>query len=225
MYNIDNSKSDMFYVYDHIKERYVFSGNKRELIAFIANTARNTHYKDTSRWEFSAFDEVNMTLNDVTKYYEYFYPTFNLWKHYENPLSGNWIWRVKTFVRVLTVFDGYFRIIDIRDFREDVIKFILSGDKVLRRRYKSKRQSRRYHSDFRYRHKMPRTVRILRENSIPEYKEYKRKTLKNIPEYDNDCMRRISCSWKDQRKYKKQWMHKAKAHDTVSIRKDFFPEE
>ena len=45
-----------------------------------------------------------------------------------------------------------------------------------------------------------------------------KKDKDRIKGWDRNYHRLCSCNWKDQTKYKKQWMHKAKAKDCNTIR-------
>ena len=54
-----------------------------------------------------------------------------------------------------------------------------------------------------------------------DLRNYKIRDIEDYPsglELQDDKGRRISSCWKDQKKYKKQWMHKIKANNANSIR-------
>lgn len=197
--NID--KTNNFYYYDHEKNSHIYIGGKIEFLSYLSGFFRDTEYKDTERWDWSILREQNVTMND----------TF--------VIEDNYYLRGKTF------YDGDYRIIDIRDYYVEAIAFYKNNISVSRHyvRFYRKRNYRTFHSGNHMRHKMPKTARIIRMNSDIEMKEFKRGTNKLLPRYWDDKGRRVSSCWKDQKKYKKQWMHKINSKDCKSIR--YFEEE
>lgn len=57
---------------------------------------------------------------------------------------------------------------------------------------------------------MPRTARLIRMYKNPEYKDFNRGTMKGIPIWWDDKIRRTQKSWKEQTKNRYQWQKKAK---------------
>lgn len=195
MYN-NFDKTNTFYYYDHKTKKHHFIGDKTYLIEYLSSFFKDTEYKDTSRWYWEILYNQNLTMNDTV------------------------FMEQKYFLRDITFYDGENRIIDIRDYLQDAISFYKSGYCIKYHPiiYFTKRNWRKYHSGNHCRHNMPKTARILRMDAPVEMKEFKRGTKKELPRYWDDKGRRVSSCWKDQRKYKKQWMHTIKANNTNSIR-------
>lgn len=206
MYNIYN-KSNIFYCYNHQYQRYTLIGNRDDFIAYIAKDIKDTYFSDSSRWIYSILDEQNLTMKDIRK--EFYYVS------HDAPVRQN------ICLRNLTFYDGYYRIVNVEDFSYEVIKFIKENKSVKVKTYKSNYTSRHYHSGNHERHKFPRVSRIMKYDLTPEMKPFIRVTKKRLPKYYDDVYRRVSTSWKDQNKDRKQWMHKIKAKDCDTIRKDF----
>lgn len=196
--NID--KTQTFYYFDHKKEKHICIGDRKDFISYLSKFFSDTEYKDTARWEWSILADQNVTTNDM------------------------FVIEEECYLRPLTFYDGDYRIIDVRDFYEEAVAFYKSNQNCSYRRYfHFKRNHRKYHSGNHMRHKMPKTARIIRMDSAVEMKEFSRKSKKTLPRYYDDKARRVSCSWKDQKKYKKQWMHKINGRNCDSIR--YYTEE
>lgn len=196
--NID--KTQTFYYFDHKKENHICIGDRKDFVSYLSKFFSDTEYKDTARWEWSILADQNVTMNDT------------------------FVIEEECYLRPLTFYDGDYRIIDVRDFYEEAVDFYKSNQSCSHRRYfHFKRNHRKYHSGNHMRHKMPKTARIIRMDSAVEIKEFSRKSKKTLPRYYDDKARRVSCSWKDQKKYKKQWMHKINSRNCDSIR--YYTEE
>lgn len=195
-YNFD--KTNTFYCYNHKTKEYFLIGTKTELLEYLSRFFKDTEYKDTSRWDWEILYNQNLTMNDTV-------------------LMGE-----SLYLREITFYDGENRIIDIRDYLQEVIQYYKSYKPKNYFSYvyrgKSRRQWRKFHSGNHSRHIMPKTIRILRMDAPIEMKCFKRGTKKELPRYWDDKGRRVSSCWKDQKKYKKQWMHKIKANNADSIR-------
>lgn len=191
MYDTYN-KSNIFYVYNHYTNTYSLIGDKEEFINYIAKNIKTYNYKDSSRWNISLLEEQNVTMQDTIT----------------NPIG---YWEHPEYVKCLrqkTFFDGYYRIIDIRNYLDDVIDYFKQNKTHYKKYYPKSWNSRHYHSGYQFKHKMPKTFRTRKINSIPEHKKFVRRRDKEFPNYWDDTNRRISCNWKDQYKCKKQWGHK-----------------
>lgn len=151
----------------------------------------------------SYLDEVNMTFNDT--------------KHitWGSKDEENYILRTYVFL------DPDNRIIDPRDYIEEIIK-ISKMDKPIRH-YRYYRYGEKNLPEFRkgpvpgtgvrhehrgsyFRH--PKTMNEKRQAAIVEYKEFvsPKRNVRNLPDAWNDDGRCRSKSWKDQSKKRKQWM-------------------
>lgn len=199
MYNTFD-KTNTFYYYNHHLNKHVLIGNKEQFISYLSQYFGDTEYFDTVRWSWSILNDQNVTMNDT-----YF-------------VEDNYYLRKQTF------YDGEYRIIDVRNYYVEAINYyqnhIYVRPNII---WGKKRKHRKYYSGNHMRNKMPRTSRIIRMNAPVEMKEFSRGTEKLLPKYWDDKGRRVSSCWKDQRKYKKQWMHKINSKNCDSIR--FWKEE
>ena len=190
MYQVNN-KSEDFYVIDVIEWAYISSRlSKKELISFIAKYQRNYQKHNNS---FLA--NYNATLEDL----EFIY------YHIGDELVS--YTRKKQYVIV----DGYFRIIDVRIFKEE-IKEEAEKQTSYFRTYRGPKFEYRNGPvpgtgklKFSRSHRQINIANERRQNCDPEHAPYvrsKRKT-KNLPSYDYRSRDR---SWKRQSKKRKQWM-------------------
>ena len=209
MYNIYD-KSNVFYVYNHQKNQTYLIGDRDEFINYLAKDIKTFGYKDKNRWTLSSLEDQNLTMNDTksipTGYYEY--PEY------------------KQYLRYLTFFDGYERIVNIKDYLNEAIDYLNKGKVHYTKRKSFYRNYQKHYSGNYFKNKMPQTFRTKRLNSILEYKKFVRQRDKEFPDYWDDTSRRISCNWKDQYKCKKQWGHKRHIDkNSLSIRNNFIEDD
>ena len=60
-----NYKIEVYYLYDHYKNKYIKIGNYNDLIRFIANNVNTHGYSDPVRWSIHYIDEQNITGKDL----------------------------------------------------------------------------------------------------------------------------------------------------------------
>ncbi len=190
-------KTNTFYCYNHRTNEHYFIGNREQFISYLSRYFKYTEYSDTIRWYWEIIDEQNVTMNDC---------------HF---VLDSYYLREKTF------YDGEYRIVDIRNYFEEAVFFYKNDIYIAPNKINhfKKRRYRKYYSGNHMRHHMPKTSRILRMDAPIEMKEFSRGTKKLLPRYLDDKGRRVSSSWKDQKKYKKQWMHKIDSKDCNTIRR------
>lgn len=201
MYNIFD-KSNVFYCYNHSTNTHSLIGDRNDFVNYIAKSIRTNDYNDTSRWYCSLLEDQNITMNDTIS----------------NPSGGYWQYpEYIKYLRQITYYDGYYRIVNIRDYLNEAFELI-KQDKIVykRKTYKKRYINRHYHCGNKFKNKMPKTMRTKRYNSIPDYKSFVRQRDKEFPNWWDDTSRRVSCCWKDQYKCKKQWGHKK--HITKNIK-------
>lgn len=174
-------------------------GNKDDLIYHIAKSADDFFFhfwKSPIDACFKRITEQNITKNDG-----------QLWK--EN--------------KIYHYFDSKGKTIDIRIFRDDAYKYVKKYGKPYDSSYKRnpKYQHRKRHNGIWYcNNKSSNVMGYVRKFHDEEMKPFLSKEDKeSMKGWNKNYWRQCSCNWKDQKKYKKQWMHKAKAKDCNTIRK------
>lgn len=195
MYN--TKKVTKFYIYNCWKEQYVYSCNTLdELIKYIAkfNYSPFLSKKNSNRF----INSFNCTLKDVEFVFD----------------------KNKYVLKEYTVFDENFRIIDIRQYKDEILSYdYLKRHKAkwatpaLEYKYEKTKPEfragpvpntgRRHHGSY---YRSPKTFAEIRENANPEYKEFVRKKRLYLPTTWDDLPKSYSKSWKDQSKKRKQWM-------------------
>ena len=205
---IENKNEVKIYLFDFHKNAYVREfENEEELINFLAKTY---HCSFFGEYRNPYIDSINMNGNDT----ETFYNIFDVIGH---------------TVRKYLFIDKNNRIIDVRKYKD----VVLERYKALREK-KEKDQENFWtslsHGDklyvydgTPYRYRMDpvphlirrrgcswlrhmRTTQELRQNSIPEYKEYVHSKRNYIPTLYDDIPRETQRCWKAQSKKRKQWM-------------------
>lgn len=221
MYNvIDNTK---YYLHDFQFDYYIKFDNEEKLIEEIAKgffyvhsvfdwdlTEKEKEKKknNSSRWKNIYFD--GLTLED-TNYF--------LMSEMRQYININLINEVAFYKRFL-FFDSRGCLVDVRKYKEQAIKlciqnkwlntsrFSWNGRHVLNKKRKKKSwRSGNYHGGRTHRTSYHSSVqKTIKQNHDPEHKEFVRRRDKEMERYGL-WHRDISCSWKDQTKDRKQWMH------------------
>ena len=195
MYN--TKKATKFYIYNCWKGQYVYDCNTLdELIVYIAKfNYRPFLGKRTCNHFLNSF---NCTLKDVEFAFD----------------KGEYA------LRKFTVLDENFRIIDVRQYKDQILSCdYLATHKArwktrtLEYKYEKTKPEfrggpvpmtgRRSHGSY---YRSPKTFAEIRENANPEYKEFVRKKRLYLPTTWDDIPKSYSRSWKDQSKKRKQWM-------------------
>ena len=113
------------------------------------------------------------------------------------------------------IYDKDLRVIDARDYIQDIDKELLSNF-WYRRNKKNKKNlpdfrrgpvpgtGHNYHWNIRVRH--PKTTAELRSNCIEEHKFFVRGKRRNLPTLYDDIFTKNGKSWKDCTRKRKQWM-------------------
>ena len=193
-----NKTERKYHIFDCIKNEYIASYDGLEkLIEGIAIKYNHTcWYND--RVGNCLLDEYNCTMCDTINHME---------------VAGG-----QQTLRRYVVFDDLFRIIDVRMYRKKILSY---GCHFRPRKYKPHSKAaydEKTKPEFRrgpvrgtggryghyYRH--PKTFAEIRNNSIPEYKQFVRKSRIELPTVWDDLVRNQSRCWKDQGKKRKQWM-------------------
>lgn len=199
MYKNDNKTK--YFIYDCISEKYITTcENFEELIAYIAKF-NYVPWWSSEKTENRFLEDYNCTMKDTNSCCDY---------------DDNF----HRYPRKYVVFDSLFRIIDVRIYKEKILSYEIN--------YKNRKWKNPYlkyyyeknlpkfrngpipHTGTKYRrggfYRYPRTFNEIRQNSIPEYKEFVRDRRKHLPTVWDDIVRGHSRSWKDQSKKRKQWM-------------------
>ena len=167
----------MIDLYDN---KIYYIGKKEDLLRFIARKFKTYHYLDSSRWSNEIFEDLNMNFNDSKALSTY---------DFENSKYNYYI------IRYL-FYDGEKRIIDIRNFYEEIIKNFKELSEyneifeILKRhkeKYK-KKQHRKHHSGNAFKGRMPKIRRTKVLNNNPEMKEFVRQRDKEFPDWWDDTI-------------------------------------
>lgn len=187
-------KSAEYYCLDIYTNKYWKIGDKSKLIEYCATHIHNSFY------------QVSMNRNDLYRQ-ETWYGKFGDYQYKT----------VDYFTRQFMFFDGLFRVIDIRDFKDEIANY-----KHPKRKLKW-RWWRGYSNlpEFRkgpvpgtgklrgyYCLRAMRTTQERRINADPEVYEYVRPARRsnNLPNAWDDIWRNYYKGWKDCTKKRKQWM-------------------
>lgn len=192
---------------------------KREIFYYEENLLTNTIIK-IGNW--------NDMVYHIAKSADDFY--FHFWK---TPLDSCFKRIIEQNItkgdggesRIYHYFDSNGKTIDIRIFRDDAYNYVKKNGKPYDSYYKGhpRYQSRQRHSGIWYqKNQSSNTMGYIRKLNSEEMKPFlSRKDKVRMKGWDSNDWRENSCCWKDQKKYKKQWMHKVNAKDCNSIRKGF----
>lgn len=183
--NID--KSTEYFCLNNYTNEYFKVGNKQNLIEFIKKNLD------------SNFSQLNMSLKDVYRDETYYN---------ENRIE------VKYYLRKYTFFDGFYRIIDIRELRNDIFSYKVQKVFYVKKKFQN---SWKFREDpvpgtgkvrKRYFLRKIKTTQERRMNCDPEMVKYVRpaRRYNNIPNSYDDIWREYYKGWKDCTKKKKQWM-------------------
>jgi hypothetical protein len=190
MYNVYNP-SNIFYLYDLYNNSYSFIGDRNEFILFLSRKVCTYGYWDSSRWNLEILGQQNLTGNDCYVVSE-----------------------CLSYLRQYTFYDGYGRIINISDYKDEVYEFHRNYIYKFKRKNWLHCPSHKRHCSYSSRNNASSLHRNLIQDTIPEYRDYIRKRDIRNPLYD-DKIRRISCCWKDQYKHRKQYEHRASSRINI----------
>ena len=112
MYNVYN-KSDVFYLYTFSKNQTHLIGNKEDLIKFISRAFSTSYWDRTLANKY--FDNINMG-NDI-------YYVKKETKVLNEDETYQYIYEYIVNSKEYMFFDGYNRIVDVRNFKEECIKY------------------------------------------------------------------------------------------------------
>lgn len=177
-------------------------GTEKDLIILIAETVQHEYSLNPEDWYFDAFWSQNITGKDG---------------------GIEWL-QSKSF----QYFNSKGNILDIRIFKEKAIEYVKKYGKPYKSNYRnrSNAQGRNIYSGLWYLNKKTYPhMWDARKMSDEEMKPFNsRKDKDRMYGWSRNCYRLCSCNWKDQTKDRKQWMHKAKAKDSETIRTWMFDE-
>lgn len=187
MYNIKNETK--YYIYNCRDERYISVHNSIEdLLTSISYIYNYANFTGKGNY---LLEEYNCTGKDTINYFR---------------VEGR-------IARKYIVFDSSFRIIDMRIYKDKILKsnaipkfrrFTSSKNKPEFRKGAVPFTGRYHKRSHECRH--PHTFQEIRNNTNPEYKEYIRGRRKHLPTVWDDLYNKPSYSWKNQSKKRKQWM-------------------
>lgn len=223
MYNVYN-KSEIFYMYSFDKDETVLIGDKQDLLLFLSKGFR-------LKPSFILFEQNYKRKDTLNNYNNEYFDNINM---------GNDTYCVKTFFNMdfysieyipqkYLFSDGYGRIIDVRDFRQEAFSVYLEElNKPFRfnfRRYYGFNRTRS-HSKYSWKNKFPGNRNCVRRldsmfKRDPDFKDYNFKRIEDAnnpyPDWWDDASRRVEGNWKSQYKVKRQYnIHNGK--DNKSIR-------
>lgn len=204
MYQVE--KNTKFYIFDCCKKVYIKEFDSEDvLIEFLA---KDFYLYLNGDFYSEYFYNLNMNGNDIAV------ASFFFDERYDYKL------------RPYIFLDSDDRIIDIRDYKEEIVKRV--KDRINKENLTKKEKDFCYndvlynqHGRFCYRvgpvpnafyyrryHgiRHPKTINEIRQNFIPEYKSFIRPKRKNIPTAWDNIPRIPQKSWKKQSKKRKQWM-------------------
>ncbi len=196
-----STKTEIFYFEENLLENTITKiGNWNDMVYHLAKTADEfyfRYFKEPMDFCFKLISQQN-----ITKY------------------DGGYLWKE---TKIYHYFDSTGKTIDIRIFLNDAYTYVKKYGKPYEGYYKPnpRFQIRQKHSGIWYcNNKSCNTMGYIRKLQDEEMKPFlSRKDKIRMKGWDKNYWRENSCNWKDQKKYKKQWMHKVKATDCDSIRK------
>lgn len=188
--------------------------SKDNLISFLASHQRNdwwgTYRKGMEKeagYYNHYLDHINLTFNDIE-------------------LSKDFDGTAHYYLRIYVFFDKDNRIIDVRDYIDEICYISSLQNKRFKKRifnpilfdktgcYPKFRKEPVPHTGYRYSlksfYRHPQTMNEMRQAANKEYKEYIRpkRRVKNLPTVYDDKYRSSDRSWKSQTKCRKQWQKK-----------------
>jgi hypothetical protein len=191
-------------------------GSKKDLIYLLAKSTYVDPFDKKLKNKY--YGDLNLSGTDVIKSIDYItneeyfsYRRFRFYESYCNELIP------------YNIFDIYNEV--MQKYYELKKRNIYTSYWYTPSNKKSKKQGRKYHNGWHFKHKSSHHKRTLVLASDPEYKKYTkpRSNGKNIPTPWDDPVRKVQGSWKYQTKSKKQYGKNIK--DTKSIKNMFYEEE
>lgn len=177
MYEI--STNDKYYMYDIYEEKIYYLGNKINFLFKLQNSFIT--YRNNSWWLDTS--DIAMNLND--KYCHFYY-------HNEPP---------KLYNKRYIFFMNDYRIINVKDYEEEVLNFKPVYKKI-KHKYKKHKHG---HCNSRYNDKLKYKRTMTYQNVLDnEYKIKHRKYFKIAWDYIEQH-KRVQASWKEQTKHKCQF--------------------
>lgn len=218
MYNVYN-KSDVFYLYDYYENKTYLIGNKKELIKFLSKKTNTNDYNNRVYWSNEYFNNINMG-NDNYPIRQYIYV---------KDIEDNTIEICNETIKPhrYLFFDGFDRVIDVRDFKNDVFDYYenhINDPYRIRFRNRFYRKKRTKNA---YKHKMCNNLLYVKKMDSmfkydDDYKDYNFKNLEDsnnpYPDWWDDTSRRVQANWKSQYKVNKQYNIHNNGKNNKSIR-------
>lgn len=224
MYPIQNL-SNQFYYYDMNNQTSYYIGDKSAFLRHLASVVTFRLQKQTSSWIFREDKNINVTGKDKTVI-----TNFDYFKG-EDGHFHLYIKSVESYLKSTLYYDGNYRTIDVRNYKNEVIQYIYATNGChyssnFYNRHRLQHRRKRFHSGTHAHNKCRRCKRVLKFSSIPEYKIFVKGKDKQLPYgYEAyETFRRVSCSWKDQSKSRKQWgkHHNIRNHDSIKYKHEHF---
>lgn len=214
MYNVYN-KSNVYFVFQISKNKSYLIGDKEDLIKFLSKGVNTYGYSDSSRWSNDYVNNQNMGNDVIT------YRTFFNGYYFSHFIKRDFIF-----------YDGLDRIIDVRDFVDEVYIYYKQheNDKIHYNFHRYYYMGQRSHAKNLGKGTFPNgahQAKII--DSMKEYSEYNLKKIEDTnnpyPDFWDDVTRRVEGNWKTQYKTNKQYNIHSSSKDNKSIRKDFYDED
>lgn len=210
------NKSKFYYIFNLETNEYVDKVfNLKELINYLSERQATGHQFIKSKYNNTILDNINLTLKDIK---------FDIMCY----LDGENTMGLRKYV----VIDGYFRIIDVRQYSDLILnnKVKLDSKRLLKNRYFNdyhiwrmkkkvgdgykgaifRREPIPYtNSKFYYPYRQVRVTNEKRKGYDKDIQKYIRSKRKpnNLPNvYYSDIYRHTDSCWKRQSKKRKQWM-------------------
>lgn len=219
MFNVISIEKKPYFIFNNVSDKTLVVKDFEKLIETVAKRIRGWN---TRSWagvfkpsnDDNMLKSLNMTGNDTV-----FDP------HLEEIGYSSWgykVYRAGYKLRQYTITDSEGRVIDIRNYQEDITKkmeelniyeYTYKGNKAIRfRQDPVPRTGRNWPGYVWYR--QIRTTNEIRQNSDTEIKQFIRKarTMHNLPTAWDDVTRCVEKSWKHSCKVRKQYMKHFKDH-------------
>ena len=209
----DNTK---YYLYDRKKDK-ITTFSREELIKYLANKTVYSLEKHPNDWIYPWSKKMFWNDFDETNYLSI--PSIDYTGNDKDIVYEYEAEKVSVTDKIFIYYDSNDRIIDVRNFKEDIIKYIyVHANELHRHTYIfHKRMGRKYHTTYNYGGKHTKRTRML--NSIPEYKMFYKAKNNELPYWWDDAMHRTSNGWKDNSKARKSWGKHKNIKNCSSIRK------
>ena len=110
--NID--KTQIYYLYDYVTNKHTCIGTKDDLFRFLASAINTNNYEDPERWSNEYFNYSNFTMEDTYSIVK------NDYIRDEND-KIHWFSSKDFYIRRYVFYDGEYRLIDIRNFKDEII--------------------------------------------------------------------------------------------------------